>query len=69
MEIIGFTIGAALCTLLFHWFIAALLDMSLGKLYKFYSEDEMRGSYFILLSVLIWGVFMVLIAGIYNSIG
>ena len=69
MEIIGFAIGAALCTLLFHWFIAALLGMPLKQLYEFYSKDETRGSYFVLLSVLVWGIFMILIAGIYNSIG
>lgn len=69
MEIIGFTIGATICMFLFHWFIAALLGIPLKQLYEFYSKDEIRGSYFILLSVLIWGIFMILIAGIYNSIG
>ena len=69
MEITGFTIGATLCTFLFHWFIAALLGMPLKQLYKFYFDDEVRGSYFLLISAVVWGIFMVLIAGIYNSIG
>jgi hypothetical protein len=68
MEKFIFVIGATLGTFLMHWFLSKVTGTSLRDLYKFYFEDETSSAYFSLLSLVGWGAFYILMAGLYYAL-